>query len=149
MTHLVSVSQLQAQTGKSFLNVEGGSDTIGVSGNCFTCPTYLVTKNELFYFQQFDNQKVADEWLKHFGEEWKITKLYRWLNNEKRGVDRMSKELELYIEMCNALRSIDRIIKAELDWGNYDETVIRKAYNKLNWARVIMYHDLSNDDTAA
>jgi len=75
MAHLVSVSQLQAKTGKSFFNVEEGYDTIGVWGNCFTLPTYLVTKNELFYFQQFDNQKAADEWLKDFEEEWKITKL--------------------------------------------------------------------------
>ncbi len=61
----------------------------------------------------------------------------------------MSEKLKLYSEMCNALRSIDRIIEAELDWGNYDETIIRKAYNKLNAARVIMYHELSYDDAAA
>lgn len=75
MTHLVSVSQLQAQTGKSFLNVEEGYDTIGVWGSCFTRPTYLVTKNEIFCFQQFDNQEAADEGLKGFNQKWKIMKL--------------------------------------------------------------------------
>ncbi len=75
MAHLVSVSQLQAQTNKSFFNVDEEYDSIGIWGSRYTRPTYLVTKDEMFYFRQFDNQKAADEWLKDFEKEWKITKL--------------------------------------------------------------------------
>ena len=76
MTHLVSVGQLQAQTGKSFLNVEEGYGTIGVWGSLSVRHTYLARNETNFYLQQFDNQKSADEWLAKFdSSEWKITKL--------------------------------------------------------------------------
>ncbi len=64
----------------------------------------------------------------------------------------MSKELELYIEMCNALCSIDKIIKAELDLrnlGNHDMLEMKEVCRKLNLARVAMYHELSDDDALA
>ncbi len=75
MTHQVSVSQLQALTGRSLLNVEEEYDSIGVWGICYQRPTYLVTKDQQFYFHQFDNQEAADKWLEKVGKGWKVTKL--------------------------------------------------------------------------
>ncbi len=69
-----------------------------------------------------------------------------------RELEYSSEKLMLYIEMCNALRSIDKIIKAELDLGNlgnHDMLEMKEVYRKLNLARVAMYHELSHDDVGA
>lgn len=76
MAHIVSVSQLRSNSkGIAFLNVRedayGGIGVWGHMGN----PTYLLTWERGFELIQFDNQAVADEWLKENAGEYTITKL--------------------------------------------------------------------------
>lgn len=76
--HCVSVSQLNASSGRAFLNVdEECNGAVIVWGSCLKEPTYLMRKGIRFHLATFSDEFWAKEWLqenkKIYDELYQIT----------------------------------------------------------------------------